>query len=115
LTTNVTSVCQWLARPCSLSTGQDGRRALDGRHGRVRRGQRPEVTGEPLLALVIEVNAVEHQDLVLVEGGADRADRRGIELAVDVEVAHLAPMRPVILRGHLRAQRRIARGTVEGP
>ena len=57
--TKVTSVCQWLERPSSLSTGSTFRAPATAGDGRVRRGQLAEVAGEALLALVIDADATE--------------------------------------------------------
>ena len=81
LSTNVTSVCQWLARPSSLSTGRIVRRAVDGGHRRVGFGQLAEARGEALLAFVVEFGVPEHQGLVLVQGVGEERHLGGVEVA----------------------------------
>jgi hypothetical protein len=55
----------------------------------VRGGQRAEVTGEPLLVLVVQADAGEDERLMLVQRRADRGDGLGIEDAVRAEAGDL--------------------------
>ena len=51
---------------------QHAGRALGGGHRRVRRGQRAEIAGEPLLARIVQANTAENERLVLVQRRPDR-------------------------------------------
>lgn len=60
-----------------------------GGHGGVRRGQVAEVAGEGLLALVVEVDVVEDQCLVLIQGGTQGGDGLGVQGLGDVDAGNL--------------------------
>jgi len=89
---------------------QDVRLAVDGGHGRVRGGQRAEVTGEALLVLVVHADAAEDECLVLVQGGPDLSDGLGLQDEVRGEAGDLgadaggdladAQLRAHLGRGH---------------
>lgn len=51
----------------------------------MRRGQLPELPGEALLAVVVEVDSGEDERLVFVERGADRGDGVGAQGPGEVE------------------------------
>jgi hypothetical protein len=89
---------------------QDVRLAVDGRHSGVGGGQRAEVTGEPLLVLVVQADAAEDERLVLVQRRANRGDGLGIEDEIGAEAGDLgadaggdladAQLRAHLGRGH---------------
>jgi hypothetical protein len=74
----------------------------------VRGGQLAEVTGEPLLARVVDADTAEHQRLVLVQGRAQRCHRAGVQSSSSSSSGSKpvtsAPIRAVSLRKFSRVQ-----------
>src|SRR5260370_19423089 len=62
---------------------------LDGGDRGVRGGQLTEVAGEPLLARVVQVDAAEHQRLVLVQRRSQAGHRVRVQVEVGPEAGHL--------------------------
>src|ERR1039457_2483749 len=80
--------------------------ACGGGHGGVRRGQRAEVAGEPLLAVVIDADTAEDQRLVLAERGADRGHRVRVQLKGGADAGDLgADPRGNLAEAKLRTDR----------
>ena len=85
--TNVTSVCQLLALPCSESIRQDGLPVPA--HGRMRPGHLAEPPGERQLLGVTRVLLVaQEHDPVREQGRPQLGDGVGWELAADLDPAH---------------------------